>query len=170
MPKRLVPLCPGECYHLYNRGVNRWDIFFDDDNYAFFLYNIDRYLLPVLDVLAYCLMPNHYHIVALIKETSEVGPTSEVSSAMMKLSVSYTKAINHRYDRVGPLFQGAFQSRHIDNNLYLWQLIGYVHHNPVEAGLVKSPEEWTYSSWRAYQRQEKPDLLHIKPVLDLGGP
>jgi hypothetical protein len=101
--------------------------------------------------------------------TSEVGPTSEVSFAMMKLSVSYTKAINHRYARVGPLFQGAFQSRHIENNTYLWQLIGYVHHNPVEARLVKSPEEWAYSSWRSYQKRRRPDLLRIKPVLDLGG-
>lgn len=152
MPRRYLEFCPGEYYHLYNRGVNREKIFFESDNYRFFLERIERYLLPIMDLLAYCLMPNHYHLLVSIAEpkTSEVFKTSEVSKAMMKLSVSYTKAINKRFDRVGPLFQGAFQARHIDTSAYLWQLAGYLHQNPVEAGLVDKPEDWSYSSCRAY--------------------
>ena len=88
MPRRYLTFSPGEHFHLYNRGVNRDIIFIDDDNYAFFLHNIRRYMLPVVDIVAYCLMPNHYHILIRVKETSEVEPTSEVSRMMMKLAVS----------------------------------------------------------------------------------
>jgi hypothetical protein len=86
---------------------------------------------------------------------------------MMKLSVSYTKAVNHRYNRVGPLFQGAFQAKHIESTAYLWQLAGYIHLNPVEAGLARLPEDWNYSSCRAYQGLEVSPLLPIDPVIDL---
>jgi REP element-mobilizing transposase RayT len=169
MPRRLIPICAGSYYHLYNRGVNRGSIFFNEDNYEFFLYNIRRYLLPVVEITAYCLMPNHFHLLIFPKETSEIGVISEVSSAMMRLSVSYTKTINHRFDRVGPLFQGAFQSKYIDTSTYLWQIIGYIHLNPVEAGLVKSPGDWLYSSWRSYQKINVPDLLPTRPAIDLRG-
>lgn len=95
-------------------------------------------------------MPNHYHLLAGIEvsETSEV-PTS-VSKAMMRLSVSFTKAINERYDRVGALFQGPFQAIHVDRNEYLLHLSRYIHLNPVAAGLVERPEAWEFSSYRDY--------------------
>lgn len=169
MPRRYLTFCPGEYYHFYNRGVNRELIYFDDDNYAHFLWNIQRYLVPVANIGAYCLMPNHYHLLVVVKETSEVVTTSEVSKAMMKLSVSYTKAVNHRYNRVGPLFQGAFQAKHIESTAYLWQLAGYIHLNPVEAGLVRLPEDWNFSSCRAYLGSEVHQLLPIEPVIDLRG-
>ena len=163
MPRRYLIFCPGEYYHLYNRGVNRGKIFFESDNYRFFLERIERYLLPVMELLAYCLMPTHYHILVSVAEprTSEVFKTSEVSKAMMKLSVSYTKAINKRFDRVGPLFQGAFQARHIDTSIYLWQMAGYLHQNPVEAGLVDRPQDWAYSSYWAYDNVRVSDPVSI---------
>lgn len=105
-------------------------------------------------------MPNHYHLLVGITSanTSEVSETSEVlaevsagvSKAMMRLSVSLTKAINHRYDRVGPLFQGPFQAVHVDRNEYLLHLSRYIHLNPVEARLVQQPEHWEFSSCREY--------------------
>ena len=169
MPRRYLTFSPGEHFHLYNRGVNRDIIFFDDDNYEFFLHNILRYMLPVVDIVAYCLMPNHYHILIRVKETSEVEPTSEVSRMMMKLAVSYTKGLNHRYDRIGPLFQGAFQAKHISSTAYLFQVIGYIHYNPVEAELVRSPEDWIFSSSRAYLGLEVSQILSVETLLDLGG-
>ena len=128
MPRRYLTFSPEEYYHLYNRGVNRQEIFFEPDNYRFFLERVERYLIPVMDLVAYCLMPTHYHLLVCIK-TSEVFKTSEVSKAMMKLAVSYTKAVNKRYDRVGPLFQGAFQAKHIDclnYRLFLSQVYLYL--------------------------------------------
>ncbi|MFQ6057361.1 MAG: transposase [Anaerolineae bacterium] len=69
---------------------------------------------------------------------------------MMRLSVSYTKAINKRYQRVGALFQGPFQAVHVDRNEYLLHLSRYIHLNPVTAELVERPEDWEFSSYREY--------------------
>jgi putative transposase len=168
MPRRLIEFLPGGYYHLYNRGVNRAKIFFDKRDYHYFLFKIERYLMPTLDIIAYCLMPNHYHLIIFIRETSEVSGTSEVSTtsgvsrAMMRLSVSYTKTINLKYDRVGPLFQGAFQAKQVHSDAYLGQLIDYLHLNPVRSGLVEAPGDWPYSSFRL--------LVDLRGHDNLGGP
>ena len=62
MVRRDVPLCEGDFYHIYNRGNNRERVFYERENYAFFLRRVRQYLIPVVDVVAYCLMPNHYHL------------------------------------------------------------------------------------------------------------
>ena len=140
-------------YHIYNRGNNRERIFFEPDNYLFFLKKIKEYLVPVADVLVYCLMPTHYHIVARVKpkQTSEILKTSdvsdEVSKAMMKLSVSYTKAINKRFQRAGVLFQGQFQAKPILTSYYLLNLCRYIHGNPVKDGLIADVSQWQYSNY-----------------------
>ena len=69
---------------------------------------------------------------------------------MQRFSISYTKAMNKRYDRVGSLFQGQFQAVLVDRNEYLLHLSRYLHLNSVEAGLVKRPEDWEFSSYRDY--------------------
>ncbi|MFH1185950.1 MAG: hypothetical protein V1755_13065 [Chloroflexota bacterium] len=132
MPRRLVPLVPEFYYHIYNRGNNRQAIFFQADIYVYFLGKVEEYLLPVLDVLVYCLMPTHFHMLvrarAVPKQPSEILKTSEASSvspaalAMMRLSVSYTKAINKRFNRVGALFQGAFRAIPIEASDHLLDL------------------------------------------------
>jgi REP element-mobilizing transposase RayT len=148
-------------YHIYNRGNNRERIFFEPDNYLFFLKKIKEYLVPVADVLVYCLMPTHYHIVGRVKQTqiqpqtSEISKISEVpvdvsatvSKAMMKLSVSYTKAINKRFQRAGVLFQGQFQAKPILTSSYLLNLCRYIHGNPVKDGLVADISQWQYSNY-----------------------
>ena len=177
MPRRLTSFDPEANYHLYNRGVNRQEIFFENRNYLYFLFNLERYLLPVADLIAYCLMPNHYHLLICIKKTSEETSevTSEVSKAMMKISVSYTKTININYDRVGPLFQGAFQAKQVNSDRYLSDLIGYIHLNPIASGLVDSPEDWMYSSFHDYQNLDPHEVKRIDTligegrVIDLGG-
>jgi len=151
MPRRETKFYAGEYYHIYNRGNNRQNIFFERKNYLFFLRRVREYLLPSgIVVTAYCLMPTHYHLMVGIKQTSEVWETSEVSTGMMRLSVSYTKAINKRYQRSGVLFQGPFQAVHVDRNEYLLHLSRYIHLNPVTAGLVERPEDWEFSSYRDY--------------------
>jgi REP element-mobilizing transposase RayT len=145
-------------YHIYNRGNNREKIFFEPDNYVYFLKKIREYLVPVADVLVYCLMPTHYHITVRIKQTSEISKISEVldaskpkhsliSTAMMRLSVSYTKAINKRFQRVGVLFQGQFQAKPILTSEYLLNLCRYIHGNPVKDGIVADITQWPYSNY-----------------------
>ena len=69
---------------------------------------------------------------------------------MHPLLVAYTKSINQKLQRVGPIFQGPFQSKIIEKNSYLLQISKYIHLNPVAAGLVKSPEDWNFSSYKDY--------------------
>jgi len=146
MPRRDVELRAGEFYHIYNRGNNRERIFFERESYLFFLRRVRKYLVSVLDVVAYCLMPTHYHIIVQIK----VDDAPAVSRAMMRFSVSYTKAINKRHDRVGSVFQGAFQAKRIDSDVYLTHLSRYIHLNPMLAGYGATPEEWEFSSYREH--------------------
>jgi REP element-mobilizing transposase RayT len=122
MPERKIPLCAGEFYHLHNRGNNRESVFRSRGDYLFFLKRLRDYLVPVMDITAYCLMPTHYHLMVYLRPTSEVLRTSEVglaSRAMMQLAVSHTKGMNWRWKRYGSLFQGAFQSIHVDTDSYL---------------------------------------------------
>ena len=141
MPRREIPFVPDVYYHIYNRGNNCEAIFFEPDNYLYFLKKVKTYLVPVADVLVYCLMPTHYHIVAKVRQTSEV------SLAMMKLSVSYTKAINKKFQRVGVLFQGQFQAKTVVNSTYLLNLCRYIHANPVKDGIVADISQWQYSNY-----------------------
>lgn len=157
MPRRQIPLVPGEYYHLYNRGVNRQDIFFERENYLFFLRRIRKYLLGEIEaselsqtsevccatIVAYCLMPNHFHLLL-------TPHTDDLSRRMQRLSISFTKAVNQRYDRVGPLFQGQFQAAHVDRNEYLLHLSRYLHLNSVAAGLVTQAQDWEFSSYHEY--------------------
>lgn len=159
MPRRTIPFVPGFYYHIYNRGNNRQKIFFQPDNYRYFLHNMKKYLTPVASITAYCLMPTHYHILARV-QTSELSMKSagndaeqvknsevSISHAMMRLSVSYTKAINKRFSRVGSLFQGQFHAKPIKSDAHLLNLCAYIHANPVKDGLVALPEDWIYSNY-----------------------
>ncbi|MFQ4136887.1 REP-associated tyrosine transposase [Nodosilinea sp. PGN35] len=144
MPRRDLTFQPGHYYHLYNRGNDRQPIFFERENYLHFLRLIRRYLIEQpLDVVAYCLIPNHYHLLVRCK-------TNAVSGAMMRLSVAYTKAMNRRYNRVGVVFQGQFQAVAVDSDEYLYHLTRYIHLNPVKAGLVAHPRDWEFSSYLDY--------------------
>ena len=89
-------------------------------------------------------MPNHYHLL-VYPLTDDFG-----NHVMQPFSVSYTKAINKRRKRTGPLFQGPYQGRLVDKDRYLLHLSRYIHLNPVSAGLVNQPEEWEFSSYRDY--------------------
>lgn len=157
MPRRLTPFVPGLYYHIHNRGNNRQSIFFQPQNYLYFLRNVKRYLVPLANVTAYCLMPTHYHILVRV-QTSEVS----LSRAMMRLSVSYTKAINKRFERVGSLFQGQFQAKPVQSYHHLLNLCVYLHANPVKDGLVTDPADWVYSNYLEWLGQRDGTLVDRK--------
>jgi len=168
MPRRVIPFLPNQYYHFYNRGNNRQTVFFEQDNYLYFLRGVKKYLCAQVDILAYCLMPTHYHILGRVKQqqTSEVFKTSEVSVsrnvslAMQKLGISYTKAINKRFSRVGALFQGQFQSKPITTYSHLLNLCVYTHANPVKDGLVLLPEDWEYSNYLEWMGMRNGKLVN----------
>ncbi len=169
MPRRLTPFAPDVYYHFYNRGNNRQGVFFESDNYLYFLKGVKKYLTPTVAIIAYCLMPTHYHLLVRVgPQTSEVFKTSEVSwqvsRAMQKFLISYTKAVNKRFSRVGSLFQGQFQAKPIQNYTHLLNLCIYIHANPVKDGLVAVPEDWMYSNYLEWLGQRDGTLIDQKFV------
>ena len=161
MPRRTTPLLAGSDYHIFNRGHNKADIFIEPENYIFFLKRLRRYLKPTarVTILAYCLMPNHYHL--LLRPLDD-----NLSKHMQMFAISYTKAINKRYSKIGGLFQGAFQAKLIERDEYLLHLSRYIHLNPVNAGIVKCPEEWPYSSYLEYIGLRDGTLPDPNPILE----
>ncbi|HID78226.1 MAG TPA: transposase [Planctomycetaceae bacterium] len=159
MPRRTTELVVGEYYHIYNRGVNREPIFFERDNYLFFLRRLRKHLSPDhVSLLVYCLMPNHYHLLVRLE-------SNEFSARMQALGTSYTKAINKRLGRVGPLFQSRFQAKHVECEEYLVHLSRYIHVNPLVAKLVHRLVDWEFSSYPEYVGRRKGSLPQTEIVL-----
>lgn len=148
-------------YHIFNRGNNRENIFKEENNYYYFLKQYEKYLLDVVDTYAYCLMPNHFHLLVRIKNqsqitTSKVLETFEVVSrltpaekAFKDFFISYAKSINKKYDRTGSLFQYKFKRKQVNDEYYLKNLVLYIHQNPIVAGFCKQLHEWNFSSYNS---------------------
>lgn len=146
---RAFIFAPDEFYHVYNRGTEKRDIFSsiaDYDRFLTLLYLANqsdavhlqlqgrtlkelsggRGSEPLVAVVAYCLMPNHFHL--LVRELKEGG----ISKFMQKLMTGYTMYFNKKNDRNGSLFQGKFKATHVSNDRYLRYLVSYIHLNPVK--------------------------------------
>ena len=147
-----------ELYHIYNRGNNRQQIFFNPDNYLFFLEKVRKFILPHCDILAYCLMPNHFHF--LINADNRTISTKVIadkeknilSESIRTLLSSYTQAINKQNKTSGSLFQQNTKAKAIlkGSNLYDLLCFHYIHQNPMKAKLVEKMEDWAYSSFKDY--------------------
>lgn len=191
---RNVTFAPGEYYHVYNRGVEKRLIFsqkVDYDRFLALLY-IANSTIPVhlsrqgstlaeffevergetlVDLGAYCLMPNHFHL--LVREKSANG----TSKFMQKLITGYTMYFNKRHERTGALFQSRFRATHAQGDEYLKYLLSYIHLNPVklidpswkEAGIrdVKKAQKYlrgyTSSSFPDYAGESRPERKLINP-------
>lgn len=131
-------------YHVFNRGVNKQQVFFDESDYLFFLKKLwELKTKKSFDhsIYAYCLMPNHFHISI---QTRKIP----ISKIMASLSTSYSLYFNHKHERVGPVFQNRFKSILVENDSYFRKLGQYIYLNPVRAGLVQDPMEYQFSSIR----------------------
>jgi len=134
---------PDALYHVTARGDRRENIFEDDADRQMFL-SILEMVITQFNWLchAWCLMDNHYH---LMIQT----PDGNLSKGMRQLNGVYTQASNRRHRRVEHLFQGCFKGIFVDSDAYLLELTRYVVLNPVRAGMVKMPDDWSWSSYRA---------------------
>ena len=198
-----------EIYHIYNRGVDKRDVFMTSDDYRYFIHllyilndskkanNTKRNLSSnpnknetdhthgrgststmktsgrncLVDILAYCLMPNHYHL--LIKQNQEEG----IAKFMQKIGTGYTMYFNKKYSRSGSLFQGRYKSVHIINDSQLLYIPHYIHLNPIP--LIRSEqlvnkntylEEYRWSSYPDYiNKKNFPSLIKPAFILDQFG-
>jgi len=122
---------PGAFYHVLSRGNDRQEVFRSDDDRKMFLGLIGEVSTRFqIDVLAYVLMGNHYHV---LLKTGE----GNLSKAMQWLGTTYTRKFNNRHDRSGHLFQGRYKSFLVENETYLLRLSCYIHRNPLRAGIVE---------------------------------
>jgi putative transposase len=145
---------PGHYYHVYNRGVDRRPIFAEDENYLFLLRRAKAYLADeALTLIAYCLMPNHYHL--LLRPDAE----GALAHFVQRLFNSYTQALNRQQGRSGTLFEGRAKSILVDDERYVLALCRYIHLNPVQAGLVSEPGEWPYSNYLEWVGQRPGALV-----------
>ena len=158
---RKITFSQGEFYHLYNRGIEQRVIFQDDNDHKRFVallslsnttsvVNFGEHFQfggtyaqlfdvqddPLVAIGAYCLMPNHFHV--LVKEIRKGG----ISAFMHKLATAYSMYFNAKYSRKGRLFEGTFCARHVADDNYLKYLFAYIHLNPVK---IVEP------GWKKYQ-------------------
>jgi REP element-mobilizing transposase RayT len=142
MPKPRPTYLPGQYYHFYNRGRSRLPIFKEPENYIFVLRKIKHYAtLFNLKLIAYCLMPNHYHF--LIRQDSEYT----AGLLPQRVFNSYSKAYNKRYNHSGTLFEDNYKVKPVETTAYLLHLCRYIHINPVKDGFTSDPADWPYSNY-----------------------
>ncbi len=156
----------GSFYHIYNRGNDKQPIFFQERNYDFFLQKVEKYILPQSDLIAWCLMPNHFHFwiranahsISLVKE--KPIPINALTEAIRLLLSSYTKAIQKQESMVGNLFQQKTKFKMVDD--YTTTAFHYIHQNPMTAGLVTKMEDWKWSSLPEYLKKTNSNMCNSR--------
>ena len=175
----------GEFYHIYNRGVDKREVFLDEADYLRFLKNLREFNINLIRemraklselnseselssgeqlvvIIAYCLNPNHFHLI--LKQISEKG----IEKFMHKISTGYTNYFNKKYKRSGALFQGRFKAINVDSNDDLLYLSAYVNRNYFIHGYQGeiSQGDWKYCSAIDYLGKRKGTLCDKKIILD----
>ena len=159
MPRRPRIHLPGVPQHLVQRGVDRQPVFFSDEDCGFFLRLLREYAEKrAIDLHAYCLMTNHFH---LVLSASEAGA---VSGLMQDIGRRYVQYVNRSYRRSGGLWQGRYKASYIQSERYLLTAMRYVELNPVQASMVKAPGDYRWSSYRANALGFSDPLLTQHPV------
>ncbi|WP_062053578.1 transposase [Aquimarina longa] len=157
------PLTPDAYFHIYNRGNNKEDIFKNHRNYSYFLSLLEKYILDVCEVYAYCLLKNHFHLVVKTHDHVEGKLISQKFSNMFN---AYAKAVNKAYDRDGSLFKDRFSRKKIENEDYLKQLIIYTHLNPEHHKMVSDFRKYSFSSYQSFL-SSKDSKLNREFILSL---
>lgn len=159
MPQTKQTIEYGQYYHIYNRGNNRNDLFFEVENYNYFLRLYDKYIDPIAETYAWCLLKNHFHFLVRIKDKEEIAKITlnkgnsnnprilNPSSQFGHLFNAYTQAINKSYNRTGCLFESTFERKLVNTEDYFQKLIFYIHNNPVHHGFVSSMKDYPWSSY-----------------------
>lgn len=174
----LIPLYPETVYHIYNHANGDENIFRSDENYYYFLKKYAEYIYPIAETYAYCLMPNHFHLMVRIRSEKEVlaylkvkrsdptlqgfetlgGFSNAISKIYSNFFNAYAQAFNKMHRRRGSLFIPNFKRKPVYEDAYFKQLIVYIHLNPVKHGFCKHILDWEHSSMHAYYQQKNTKL------------
>lgn len=158
MPRKARFTVPEAIYHIILRGNNKAKIFLEGDDYQYFLKllydNKGKYQLKIYH---YALLNNHVHIIVWAPEGRDL------SESIKRTAVIYTGYFRKKYGGIGHFFQDRFKSHIIQDGIYLLECGRYIELNPVRAGVVKSPEEYKWSSYLFYAEGRKDILLDFSP-------
>jgi len=155
---KLEILVCGETYHIYNKAVGSELLFKADTDYKHFLKKLARFILPIANLYAYCLIPNHFHLLLKIKETDEIPELKKINEddysrylthVFGNFFNSYSKSFNKMYNRNGRLFIQPFKRIMVEDEDYFILLVNYIHRNPIHHGLVNEMSDWKYSSYKS---------------------
>ncbi|OGD87907.1 hypothetical protein A2870_03945 [Candidatus Curtissbacteria bacterium RIFCSPHIGHO2_01_FULL_41_11] len=179
---RKTPIITDHVYHVFNRGVNRGDIFFAQGDYRNFLQGAVHYKNsnnkfsyikrnplvnhdpvslqpPKVEILAYCLMPNHVHF--LIKQLVDGG----ITSFMRRISNSHSHYLNIKHGRSGPVFESRFKVILVETDEQLMHLSRYIHLNPLVSNLTSDLDKYGWSSYSSYTTSARDFLCEPQQVL-----
>ena len=150
-------------YHVHNRSINRQVLFFSDDDYLDFLSRIRTHISPRCDILAWCLMPNNFHLLIHSTRASVVSKKiggnkmPELSFGIKQLLSSYAKFLNKKIKRTGNLFQQKTKAELATDAISVFH---YIHQQPWRAGLVQRIENWKFSSFPDYVQLRNGSLVN----------
>lgn len=154
MPSRKIVFAKGCYYHIFNRGVNRENIFASSQHYYHCLKLVKTNFHKFnISMIAYCLMPNHYHFLV------RVDGYDSLSKCLGFTFDAYAQSFNKSTGRVGTLFQDRFKAIQVEDESYLLHLCRYIHLNPMEADLVKQPEDWLFSNYLEWIKKRNGNLV-----------
>ncbi|QBO58657.1 transposase [Chryseobacterium salivictor] len=170
----------GQIYHLFTRVNGNELIFRKEDNYVYFLKQISKYLLPYLEIYAYCLVSQRLSLLVRFRPQNEIFnnldlPERELSAEeehkflmqpVSNLLNSYSKAYNKMFQRKGALFIDYIKREKVDEEEQLKDIFKGIHQIPLQHRLAKSSEEWKYSSFNAYLVQNKPTKVSINFMME----
>lgn len=162
-----IKIEPEKFYHIWNRGNNRENLFYTSANYEYFLRMYAEYLDPVVETYAFCLLPNHFHLLVSTKlVVSPVGETTKnpVSLAFQRFFTAYSQAINIQQKRTGSLFQKPFKRLEVTSAKQLAALVHYIHTNPQRHRII---DDFRQYPWSSYKRilLTKPSKLKKEEVI-----
>jgi len=184
MDIRTLPIEADKFYHIYNRGINGEIIFKTERNFDFFIQKLNKHLIQVADIYAYCLLPNHFHLLVKIKPWSELeslvkvlnldkatskglhSPRNIFSKQFSKIFNSYTQAFNKENKRHGALIESPFKRKEIISEEYLKNVIIYIHRNPQSHELIENFRDYKYSSYEKILNHAE-NLIHANKLIKL---
>ena len=152
-----------EFYHIYNRGNDKQRIFFERDNYLYFLRKLNH-INNYVDILSWCLMPNHFHILVYV---SNPVNNYQINIKFGTMLSSYSQAINKNLNRTGSLFQQRTKFKKIASEEYALVCFNYIHQNPMKAGLVDKMENYEFSSFKDYTGFRQGKLINKELALEI---
>ena len=165
-----------QIYHVYNRGNQKQTIFFEERNFLLFLRKIRKELLPFCDIVVWCLMPNHFHLIIYAKQKGclmKLSGSNEIQELSYRIGIllsSYTSVVNKEKDFSGSLFQKKTKAKHLASSEDVIRCMHYVHQNPLVAGLTHGTlEEWKYSSFLDYCGLRKGTLCNFERLFSMPG-